>query len=357
MRAGRAAALLLVAAAVSTAAAACGRKGAPVAPELRTPQPVSDLRAAVRAGAVELAWTNPRRRADNSRLAGLVLARVYRVVDDGRGDPKPAILDGDRVPGWTEVAVIRLDESATAFVRGAAVTYPDRAGLILGRRYTYVVIVADREGRVSPPLRRVSVTFLPAPEPPTDLVAEAGDGEVRLAWRAPARLVDGAPVAGPLTYELLRGDTPDGPLAVVARAENETRLVDRRLENDRAYYYAVRAIRPDGPAEGEPSTRVVATPVDTTPPSPPTELVAIPSEGAVRLVWAASPEPDVVGYVVYRAEPGRPLVRVGSTRAPQTTFTDRDVPAGVWRYAVAAQDASARANESPRSHEVRVTVP
>lgn len=358
MRGGRAAALLLAAAAALPTAAACGRKGPPVAPEIRMPQPVSDLRAVVRAGAIELNWTNPRRRADNSPLRGLSLARVYRVEDDGRGDPKPAILDGDRVAGWTEVAVIRLDEGATAFVHGASVTYPDRASLTLSRRYTYVVVAADPEGRVSPPFKRVSVTFLPAPEPPTGLTVTPGDGEVRLAWRAPARLVDGSPVGAPLVYEVLRGDTPDGALAGIARTQpGETRLTDGKLENDRPYFYAVRAIRVEGPAEGEPSARVGATPVDTTPPSPPGGLVAIPSEGAVRLVWTPSPEPDVAGYVVYRAAPGRPFVRVGSTRTPQTTFTDRDVPAGDWRYVVTAQDQSARANESGYSNEAAVTVP
>jgi len=42
---------------------------------------------------------------------------------------------------------------------------------------------------------------------------------------------------------------------------------------------------------------------------------------------------------------------------PGTTFTDRDVPPGTYRYAVTAQDASVRANESARSNEVDVTVP
>jgi len=44
-------------------------------------------------------------------------------------------------------------------------------------------------------------------------------------------------------------------------------------------------------------------------------------------------------------------------RAPGTTFTDRDVSPGTYRYAVTAQDTSVRANESARSNEVTVTVP
>jgi len=42
---------------------------------------------------------------------------------------------------------------------------------------------------------------------------------------------------------------------------------------------------------------------------------------------------------------------------PGSTFTDRDVPPGAYRYAVTAQDATARATESARSAEVSVTVP
>jgi hypothetical protein len=60
---------------------------------------------------------------------------------------------------------------------------------------------------------------------------------------------------------------------------------------------------------------------------------------------------------VYRGRDGGQLERVGSTAAPGTTFVDRDVPAGRWRYAVSAQDTSSRANESARSIEVTVTVP
>jgi hypothetical protein len=48
---------------------------------------------------------------------------------------------------------------------------------------------------------------------------------------------------------------------------------------------------------------------------------------------------------------------VGSVRVPGTTFTDRGLPAGAYRYAVTAQDTSVRANESRPSNEVRVAVP
>ncbi len=121
----------------------------------------------------------------------------------------------------------------------------------------------------------------------------------------------------------------------------------------------MRAIRAAGTvtAAGEASERVAVTPTKTTPPAPVTDLAALPSRGEVRLSWRPSPEPDVAAYVVHRGARGAPLARIGSVRPPTTTFVDRGVPPGTYRYMVTAQDASARANESRPSNEVAVTVP
>jgi hypothetical protein len=98
-------------------------------------------------------------------------------------------------------------------------------------------------------------------------------------------------------------------------------------------------------------------PRDVTPPSPPANLVGIASAGTVRLSWSPVPETDVSGYIVYRAPEAGGFERIGSTSVPSTTFVDRAVTPGAYRYAVTAQDNAARPNESPRSNEVRVSVP
>jgi len=108
---------------------------------------------------------------------------------------------------------------------------------------------------------------------------------------------------------------------------------------------------------GRPSARIAATPRDVTPPSPPTNLVAIPSEGVVRLSWTPSPETDVAGYIVYRAPATGGFERIGSVDVPATTYLDRTVARGTYRYVVTAQDRAARPNESRRSNEVRATLP
>jgi hypothetical protein len=351
---------MLAAALAVAALGACGRKGAPVAPEHRLPQPVDDLSGVVREGGIELTWSVPRRRVDGSRLVDPVLARVFRADDSGAGDPRPALLAHDRVAGYTEVASVRLGEPPSPLVQDGRVVLVDRRDLAVGRRYVYVVVTTDAQGRTSPPSPRLAITLLAAPEPPTGLRAEPGERQVRLSWRPPGRFADGSPVPGPLVYEILRAPSPGAPLAPVARTEpGAETAVDRGLQNDRTYHYAVRALRQEGATtvEGEASPRIEATPTDLTPPAPPADLVAVPAQGTVRLSWTPSPDPDVAGYVVYRVAAGGTPERVGSVRAPDTTFTDRAVPPGDYRYTVTAQDASARANESAPSNAADVTVP
>jgi uncharacterized protein len=340
--------------------AACGRRGPPAAPEARVPQTVADLAGVVRAAAIELAWTNPARRADRTRLRDLALARVFRVDDAGDVEPKAAMLVDGAIAGYTEIATVPLDAPAPAVVAGSRVTVTDTRGLIYGRRYTYVVVTTDSLGRTSPPSQRASVTYIAAPEPPTSVTAQPGEREARLSWQPPARLVDGSPAAGPLSYEVLRAAAADAELRPVATAAPGQRtLTDGKLENERTYHYAIRAVRTEGgtTAYSAPSARVAVTPRKMTPPSPPANLVAIPSASTVRLSWSPSPEPDVAGYLVYRAAARGDFVRVGSTRTPTTTFVDRDVPRGTYRYAVTAHDSASLPNQSNHSDEVTVTVP
>ena len=354
MTSRRQVAVIGVVALVSLATGACGKRAAPVAPERRVPGTVLDLAAIVRTDGIELTWTNPNRRADGTPLRELARARVFRAEDTAAGDPKPALARGGRIAGYTEIATV-------AAVTGARASFIDTGTLVRDRRYTYTVVTEDLEARMSLPSVRRPVRFITAPGTPANVVAEAGEREARVQWAPPARLPDGP--AAPddnLAFEVLRADAPDGPLAPLPGGPvTTTRIADRAVENDRTYDYAVRAVRIEGEtrAVSEPSPRVRVTPTDMTPPAPPTDLVAIPSERTVRLSWRPSPDADVGRYIVYRGVPGGEPGRVGSVDAPGTTFVDRDVPAGRWRYAVTAEDSGARRNESARSNDTVVVVP
>lgn len=352
--------LLLALAAVVLAG--CGKKGPPVAPERRVPAVVSDLSAVVEGSALILTWSNPGTRADGTRMRDLTTIRIHRREEAGDGEPKPALLSWGKVVGYDEVTAIRLAEPAPATVEGPRVTWVDRHKLTLGRRYVYVVTAVDSIGRSSSPGARLVVSFLAAPRPPESLTTSPGEGQVRLAWSAPASLVDGSPPPGALGYEVLRAQSAGGPFSPVTPEPIAARdFTDRGLKNEQTYFYAVRAVRtePGGRARSVLSTVATATPVDLTPPSPPANLVAVPSEAAVRLAWNASPEEDVAGYFVYRSEAsGAGFVRLTATPLTTTTYIDRAVERGkIYSYVVTAVDRATRPNESARSAPANATVP
>ena len=218
------------------------------------------------------------------------------------------------------------------------------------------------QGRTSAPSRRLSLAIIAAPEAPEDVRAVPGEREVHLSWRPPTRLTDGGPVETPLIYEVLRATGRRRPARRGApdRAGRDHRA--GRQSGERSRVLLRDPVRPSrrrghgGRDEFGPRRR-------RRPPTPrrrgrPPRWWRLPRERSVRLSWTPSPDPDVIGYVVYRASADGSFERVGSVRAPATTFTDRDVAA---RRSTATpsppRTPASRANESVRSNEATVTVP
>jgi hypothetical protein len=341
--------------------AGCGKKGPPVAPERRLPAAPSGVSASVEADSIVVSWTNPHQRVDGTALRDISLVSLHRRTETPGEPPKSAMVSRGTVVGWDRLAAIKLDAPAPAVVSGRTVRWVDRKDLAFDRRYAYVVTVTDSTGRTSAPSEPLVVTYLAAPQPPRLLAATAGDREVRLTWQPPAGLIDGGGLRGETAYVVLRGAGAEGALnPVMSEPVAGTAYRDTGLANDTAYRYVVRAVRRDGgiSAYGEPSAVVTATPVDSTPPAPPTSLMAIPSEAAVRLTWTGSVSDDVAVYAVYRAVGGGAFLRIATTPAINIVYTDRDVKRGErYRYAVTALDRARTPNESVRSNEAVVTIP
>ncbi len=88
------------------------------------------------------------------------------------------------------------------------------------------------------------------------------------------------------------------------------------------------------------------------PPAAPLGLTAVPGNAQVALSWNASPEPDVVGYRVYRSlTAGGPYTALGDVVAPN--HLDTGLTNGVtYRYVVTALDGT---YESAYSNEAAAT--
>ena len=351
----------LVLALLGLAVAACGKKGPPVAPELRLPVPPVGIQVSIDEDSILVSWTNPERRLDASRLKDLMEVKLYRREESADGPLKPAMLSGGRVVGYEQIAAIRADAPAPATIVGTRMQWVDRQGLVLDHRYVYVLTAIDAQGRSSPPSERRPITFLAAPVPPSDVEVTPGNHQVTLSWRAPAAFTDGTAVSGDLRYVVLRGVGSAGPMTVVTPEPlAATTFTESGLENETEYRYAVSAVRVDPRATvtGAPSATVVAIPIETARPTPPRNLVAVPSSGALRLAWSPSPETTVALYAVYRATGSNAPVRIGTTSSGNTTFVDRDIrPGTTYRYTVTAIDNARRPNESVPSNEVTITLP
>jgi len=353
------------------ALAACGRRGPPVAPERRVPAAVQNLTASMIGEGVRLAWTLPKIRVDRSPLKEVRRTEVYRRDETGEPQPpRPAVLTFGglfggpaEMVGFERVANIVLTEpksAPTAEIAGNQVSYTDAQGLAYGRRYTYVVVAVDAQGRPSPPSNRITVALTAPPEAPGALTAESGDRAARLVWTAPARLEDGSPVPADVLYNVFRGGTAEARPARPVNPEPLTlpSYVDLGLQNDATYYYSVRALlSPDGPASRL-SQVVAVTPEDRTPPAQPRGLVAVVAGATVRLAWEPVADADVAGYRVYRSTmPGRGHQPVTPALQTATTYVDSEVRPGVtYYYVVTAVDRARRANESVPSPEVSAAV-
>jgi fibronectin type 3 domain-containing protein len=349
-------ALLLAAGAL----VACGKKGPPVAPELRVPTGPAALHGAVDERSIVVSWTAPGTRLDGTRLRAVALYKLYRREEAEPGPPRSAMLSSGRIVGFDEIATVRPDSPGPARIQGSSVTWVDERSLSVGRRYVYVVTAEDALGRTSGPSERLVVPFLAAPKAPRGLSASPGDRQVSLTWQPPAELLDGSPVTGELRYVVLRGGSTGALAPITPQPLAGTTFTDTGVDNDTDYRYAVRALRVEAAvtAAGETSAAVTVAAADTTPPSAPGALVAVPSAGAVRLAWNPSPSLDVTTYAVYRAGETGEFMRIGTTLRVATVYTDRDVrPGAVYRYAVTALDNARRPNESARSNVVSVRVP
>jgi fibronectin type 3 domain-containing protein len=321
----------------------CGKKAPPVSLDRIVPKVVNDLDASVREGRVILRWSLPHENTDGSKLVDLQGFKVLRES-----------FEGEECKGCPErlapIAEVDLASREQYVIEADRLFWVDK-GLRAGRTYRYRVLAFNRRGHFSQGSNRVEVLWeVPLP-PPKQLRAVPGDGMVELRW---------APVEEAVGYNLYRGEAEkDFPLHPLNKDPIEdTHYRDTRVVNDRDYQYAVRSVikAAETLIEGSSSTPITVTPIDLLPPSPPTGVVAFPLAQGMELTWIANPEPDVVGYRVYRRRVFEgEFERLTDEMVRGTIYVDRSVRRGEeYDYGVTAIDGSRHQNESAFSEMIRV---
>jgi len=185
---------------------------------------------------------------------------------------------------------------------------------------------------------------------------------VTLSWLPPSKRIDGAELTDLKGYNIYRtrdkgvyGDRPVNPGLILSLT-----YTDQGLENNKTYYYIIKAVNKLTPPwnEGPPSEEIAATPQKLTPPSPPKRLIAVPAERKIFLTWDENKEPEVAGYNIYRSlSPKTGFILITPSPLNKTTFTDMDVlPKIKYYYRVTAIDNAPEPNESLPSEEVEVGI-
>lgn len=329
----------------------CGRKGDLIIPGTVLPKPVTGLSAQLKAGAVILAWTEPDKNTRNeplTNLAGFLVLRA-EIPEGETGCPC----------AFEEVGYIDLEYPKGAVVQGRKVVWADRSG-IFGRRYAYKVMPMNKDGYTGEASQTHPVNFLMPPGVIAKVTAAPGNGTVQLSWE-PALSDEGGRKMDDLAgYNIYRHEKGVKAQTLINREPvKENKYTDTGLTNRTTYCYSVAELRGIEPplTEGEQSEEVCATPAKLQAPVPPTGLQAVPGEGVVMLSWEPSTETDIAGYNLYRQEGGNISKKLNAALLPNTTYTDRDVSAGVkYTYYVTAVDNAVPPNESAPSNSAEATV-
>jgi hypothetical protein len=360
---------------VALALAGCGKRGDPAPPPRTIPQPVADLTVQQRGFEIVLDFGYPKTTMAGLALPGLAEVTLYETTRPAPGGAPPALdarelalaakplltlagaeltgaISGDRMtvrfpidPAVLAPAVSAAPPPATA----AATPAPAAEAAPPTARY-YAVRSLATGGEASPFSNVVSLVPRRPPAPPADLELTATKGGVTLAWKA-----TGEPVEGFRVYRRDATRTGYGaPLATLA--PDATGHLDVTAAYGRRYIYTVCALgAKTPPIESAPAGEHEVDYQDRFAPEPPRALRALGGAGEARLLWEASPDPDVAGYVVFRADPGQEFRRVTPEPVPGLDHVDGGLASGfVFRYRVAAIDAAGNLGEPSDAVEANV---
>ena len=322
----------------------CAKKGPPVPWESIVPKRIVDLQAIPREGHLLLEWTAPKENIDKTPLTDLAGFQILR---------SEGILIQDECRGCGEKTVVvhemKVEHQEETKKKRIAVLFKDQEPR---KVYIYQVVSVNRRGHPSSPSNPVTVYWDDPPSSPTLVRTELGDKRVDLSWEA----TEGA--TGYNVYRRAETEEEFSGNPVNREPLKVPQYTDLNVQYEMKYFYSVRAIKRvvKTDVEGTGSPSIAVTTIKLILPSAPVGLVAIPLKEGMELSWRKNPEPDLLGYNVYRRMPGEPQFKVlNESPLTKETYLDTRVELGKeYEYAVKAVDNSPRRNESPPSEEVRV---
>ena len=225
-------------------------------------------------------------------------------------------------------------------------------GLTNGTSYTFTIAATNSSGKSS--FSNSSSSIIPLstiPQPPTNVVAVAGDSLATITWTAPTNN-GGSPIIG---YEITY---PGGDIYT---NDASTTITITRLTNGTSYTFEVSAITAIGQSiYTSSSTPVTPLPASSlTVPNSPTNVVAVAGNSSATISW--TPPTNDGGSPITNYEITYPGAYSNTiTDSSSTTITVTNLPNGSsYTFTVAAFNAVGRGNYSSSSNSITLesTVP
>jgi hypothetical protein len=260
-----------------------------------TPQPPQHLKAYRGPTKTILRW----QAGPQTGLAGFL---VYRAAS---ADGAPVQVTPDPItepvyitdqPGWYSVAAIGLNGKTSA-----------TAGPVLG----------DLD----------SAATGTAPAAPAGLALTAGEQAVTIAFQ---------PDSFTPFYRLERAAGETGPFQALARLTGSP-YIDKTVAIGNTYWYRLVALGIDQ-TSSPPAGPLAAVIADQAPQTPKGFNSRFESQG-LRLLWDPSPEPDLAGYNLYRAQPDGAFVKLNASPLTGAAFVDVVPVNSVYAWHLTAVDA------------------
>ncbi len=337
--------------ATAFACLSCGKVGAPV-PPARLTERTNSLTAVQRGASVLLSWPAPPLVKQESDRAYIKRVEIYRLVEQRDEEP---VLDPDDFEGLSQMIGYLDRDAIEAQIESARqLQYTDALNLtqpqdLANTRLRYAVRYINKRGQTAAFSNSVAVEPVPGiAKAPTDLsLGDEGQDAVTISWDPPDEDVSGARPASVIGYNVYRRtpkrDSFNKPLN--PEPISETSFTDRSFKYQTDYVYVVRALSQgrSGLIESADSLPLEVKPVDTFKPGAPDPVSIASANGVISLFWPTSPERDVVGYNVYRAESAAPdekeWVKLNADPLGPVTFRDDRVTTGQrYFYRVTAVD-------------------
>ncbi len=226
----------------------------------------------------------------------------------------------------------------------------------LEKVYLFAIKTVPVRGLTSNFSNVVKIVQRRPPPPPAELEVEPSASGIVLSWKGDEEAAPGDPAKGQGHRIYRRGAQARAygePLQVLPAGYS--RFVDATAEFGRRYIYTVTAVALTNPVvESAIGAEHEVQYEDRFPPPAPTNAIALPEAGAVRLIWDAVDDRELLGYFVERAEGEGDFSPIHDEPLTDLEITDRDVISGrAYRYRVYAVDAEGNRGKPTEAIEVR----